>query len=715
MPSKKVLGFLFLKKVLKTFRFYGILTNIDKKTERAKMNTTTANNEKYKTPEILNQYTTEDLRAFFESNNTTFFLNTALERGRISIAEYKFLFRFFSSHNPQELTAADIYNLSNDDIYSIQKYFDEYSICYLEAALRQKLITPKEFDKFYPIYNNGMAAYAKVYSLCLTLFGSSSGVYSLDPKTGKLDTAPNGEITKYNTKVVTPFLVTIVRFQDKNANDINVMFPKIKLIHRTIDKLIKEIVKELKKQEKENKAKHTQKKRKQTQAMMDRYWQSEDREMYPTYCADLDNNDQQQQLPPIEDIRIGSLHDIIRLTITRKYLSGNDHTIKIWRKHQEKHGYHIETTRNRFDMPLYENEKKYYDIKLVFGLENELFDIEAQLKIDTLCMSADKRTYLNYKKSREILENITPNDPLLEDKMAIVNKLITENRLINENGDHYYNMMVLDKAQRWINDDLKHLYLKKPNPDGTYDECVEFIRDNYLVESYEAFNPQTAFEPDHYNNGKPINKLCFLRLIDQIDNTFDEFSPGADQIIEEKFNTIFDKSDPNKYAEFHNLRSRLKEITPVDMTSNDPNTKPSVAEIYSNVINEKINDRIIHDIAHAQVYTFESTDFKLTSPEGKICILKLLNRLPKDFPSTGSLMTEKHIETATTTYSSIFSNPKDKDNHLLHRLLKVVSGNDANLQKHLSQKMQNLISENNTNQTMSNVFSSAIASKRGRH
>ena len=88
------------------------------------MNTTTANNEKYKTPEILNQYTTEDLRAFFESNNTTFFLSTALERGRIDIDKCKFLLHFFSSHNPQELTAGDIYNLSNDDIYSIKKYFE---------------------------------------------------------------------------------------------------------------------------------------------------------------------------------------------------------------------------------------------------------------------------------------------------------------------------------------------------------------------------------------------------------------------------------------------------------------------------------------------------------------------------------------------------------------------------------------------------------------
>ena len=97
-------------------------------------------------------------------------------------------------------------------------------------------------------------------------------------------------------------------------------------------------------------------------------------------------------------------------------------------------------------------------------------------------MYADDRTYPNYKKSREILENITPNDPLLEDKMAIVNKLIAENRLINENSGHYYNMIVLDKAQRWINDDLKHIYLKKPNPDGTYDECIEFhVLDNDIT------------------------------------------------------------------------------------------------------------------------------------------------------------------------------------------------------------------------------------------
>ena len=108
--------------MLRIYRFYAIVLKLDK-TERTKMNTTIAKYKKYKTPEILNQYTTEDLRAFFENNNTTFFLNTALERGRISIAEYRSLFHFFSSHNPQELTAGDIYNLSNGDIYSIQTYF----------------------------------------------------------------------------------------------------------------------------------------------------------------------------------------------------------------------------------------------------------------------------------------------------------------------------------------------------------------------------------------------------------------------------------------------------------------------------------------------------------------------------------------------------------------------------------------------------------------
>jgi hypothetical protein len=141
-------------------------------------------------------------------------------------------------------------------------------------------------------------------------------------------------------------------------------------------------------------------------------------------------------------------------------------------------------------------------------------------------------------------------------------------------------MIIFDKIQRDI--DTFYEYLNTPNSDGSYTECNEFISDNYLVGSYEAFDPKTAFDPNNYTNGKPINKMCFLKLIGMLPKHFDEFAPGADKLIEEKFNSIYDKSDPERYQEFHPIRSRFRDIL-------------ATAEKYSDKINEKIIDKIVND------------------------------------------------------------------------------------------------------------------------
>jgi hypothetical protein len=277
-------------------------------------------------------------------------------------------------------------------------------------------------------------------------------------------------------------------------------------------------------------------------------------------------------------------------------------------------------------------------------------------------------------------------------------------------------MIVLDKIQRRINTNLKHRRSIKTNENGTYDICNDAIFDDYLVSSYEAFTPETAFNPDHYTNGKPINKMCFLKLIGELPKNFDEFAPGADEIIEQKFQNIFDKSNPQEYEKNHHLRSRYREIL-------------NVAQTYSDVINAKINNRIINDLAEAQLsliidedaieniskknkYSINNEEqikfisgeylsslktqnqtFNPETPLGKICILKLLKQLPRDFPQKNRDLKKEDIETAQQIYTEIFNDPKNPNHHLLSRILKLATKQKNDVQDMLNHKMEDKVTK----------------------
>lgn len=644
-------------------------------------------------PKSLSIYNTEDIKNHFDNNNISVFLDSAFERGRINKNEYAFLLDFLSTHDPHNLTTQDIYNLENNQIYTIQKYFDEYNVAYIEAAYKQQLINKEEFKSLYKIYNDGMTYYKQVYKLFLKLFHKPQSINGFDAKLGNilLDKAGN-PINYEDIRVITPFVKSQLEFIDENVNSICVILPKIKSAHRTIDKLLKEIGKNI---------------NKEISSALDKYLDCEDRERFEEIC--------EKPLKKAKNKTI-ELHDIARLSVTRKYLSGINHITNIIKENAKENNYKIDTPRNRFDAPLYENGKLYFDSKIIITLQdndNEPYDVELELKIDTLC-HADNRTHENYDKYRQLIESISENDPNKETKLARADELEQQNRQINKNAIHEYNMIIFDKIQRDI--DTFYEYLNTPNSDGSYTECNEFISDNYLVGSYEAFDPKTAFDPNHYTNGKPINKMCFLKLVGMLPKHFDEFAPGADKLIEEKFNSIYDKSAPERYQEFHPIRSRFRDIL-------------ATAEKYSDKINEKIIDKIVNDFseAHASLVTDtksienfirdknisaddnikieihtkkylssisdQSQKFDPETFTGKLCILKLLRRLPKDFPETIKELNGTKAKVAEQIYTNIFNNPTDKDHALLSRLLKVAINKKDDIQNKLGEKIKNKTSQ----------------------
>ncbi len=679
---------------------------LTKEKERLSMNT------KFNQPQTLSTYNTEDIKNYFYNNNVSVFLDSAFERGRIDKKEYAFLLDFLSNHNPHELTTHDIYNLPNDNIYSIQKYFDEYNVAYIEAAYKQKLINDNEFESLYEIYNDGMKYYSQVYDIFLELFGDPKEINGLNLADGNISPDTADIFIDQDVRVLTPFVETRIKFKDKEGNSIYVIFPKIKAAHRAIDKLVKEIGKNI---------------NKELSVSFNRYLDNEDRERYSEIC--------EKPLKKSKNKTV-DLHDVTRLTITRKYLSGVDHITNIINKYEKDYNYTTSVPRDRFNMPLYENGKLYFDSKIIITLlddNNKPFDVEIELKIDTLC-HADKRTHDNYDKYRKIIESISENDPNKETKEAQAEELEKQNHEINANATHEYNMIVIDKIQRKINTNLKHRRRKEICSDGTYPECNDLIFDRYLVDSYEAFDPDKSFNPEHYTNGKPINKMCFLKLVGMLPKTFDEFAPDSDKIIEDTFNSIYDKSNQEKYKKLHPIRSRYRGILEASRT-------------YSNTINTKIVDKIVNDLAEAQTsfildeeaiagfankhrisadnqnnnekYTDQyislipaaSQNFDPQSFMGKLCILKLLRRLPKSFPQTNKGIKKEDVQFVQQLYTDIFNNSKDKDHALLSRLLKISTSKKDNIQSLINEKIRNKISQTIIQLRKNNKSSSIITNK----
>ena len=402
-------------------------------------------------------------------------------------------------------SASDLYNLSQEEIAAIQNRYDRHNKQTINTALKEDRISENEKEYLLRFYDDGMESYRNLYRTIYELFGQPENTCAFNQTTGSVDTDERGLDIDYSLKVLTPFVETRLEYRDKNNNPIYVVFPKMKSAKRAIEKLEKEYGRE------------------RAQAMkkyLDRFFEDDDREAL---------RENMQNIPQT----IENLHDILRLTITCKYLSDVKRLMrKITENKNPFFSINPKETRNLFDKPLAENKKKYYDIKMVMHL-NDTFDAEIQLKIHTL-FQGDLRTHPIYEEVRKLeAETSSCTDITSRQKQAriqILNERITR---INQNAIHQYNMTVLDKARRIEYDGYRPLRIEPEYPDGTYKRCRNFISEEYLPESSDQFCPDIAF-----NQQDSVNKLCFLRMTKKLPSDFDEFSDQAAQQIDQKFENL---------------------------------------------------------------------------------------------------------------------------------------------------------------------------------
>ena len=452
----------------------------------------------------------------------------------------------------QNIEAKDLYNMTFEEIDEIQNALNAHNLEYIEKAFQMHRINCSERDYLLEFFHDGMAVEREVYRTLYETFGQPERTCSYDPTTGKVATDKNGQKINFGLKVVTPFVNTRLEYRDKNINQIFVIMPKMKKASRAIEKIESEYGLEY---------------RQKYNTALDRLFEDEDRD---TFCEAIQNIPQ----------TTNDLHDILRLTITCKYLT-DVQRIKRKLVENKSSSFYIapEEIRDRFSKPLSQNEKKYYDIKLIIHHKmpnGKILDVEAQLKIDTL-YQGDILTHSIYEEIRETEAMLSKKRAQMdsseirqqEAKIKILNNRIAQ---INKAFIHQYNMVVLDKAFRIENDGYRPLRVSPENTDGTYNRCRSFISAEYMPESYQVFNGSEDFSAN-----SDLNKLCYLRLIGKLPNDFDMFADTASKQINYKFSRL-------SSAEIE----RFNGINEVAMR-------------YESVVRKKINDRAKADHPTAYV------------------------------------------------------------------------------------------------------------------
>lgn len=431
----------------------------------------------------------------------------------------------------------DIVNLPFEKIDQIQELFNKRNLDIIDAAYKARRINQQERDYLVAIYQDGMSLYRGLYREIYELFRQPENTCAVDPVTGKVDVDENGNRINYGLKAVTPFTCTRLEYVDKFHNPIYVILPKMKSAERAVEKIESEYYPDYL----EDMAK-----------IADRFFNDEDRDAFSDSMHDMQHS-------------ATKVHDILRLTITCKYFSDVERIKRLMTQENPKQNrnYFIneKETRDLFLRPLNKNEKKYFDIKMIMHQKapsGETIEVEVQLKIDTL-YRADIRTHRIYEDVRQIEAELALSsqqmDPTLKrQKEAQVKILKNRIRTINENAIHQYNMMVLDKARRIEDDAYRPLRVAPDHKDGTYQQCRAVIANEYLVESFDKFDPQTAFD-DH----NPVNKLAFLRLIGKISDEFNETEDGAEEVIEKAFARL----TPTEQERFNGINEIAVRYAPI--------------------------------------------------------------------------------------------------------------------------------------------------------
>lgn len=349
-------------------------------------------------------------------------------------------------------------NKSGAQIAADQTQFDQVCLEKIQTAHNAGILDKESADllKFY--YQDGMKIYTEMFRSIYNVFGEEENIQIVDGKSGELI------MNQASLKHITPNNHTILTYRDHNQNPIYLTLPGIKDIDRAIQKL-------------STKGKYHEKYKRKRIELYKQY-----RDNPEAYQAALEKLKRPHEM----------MGDILRFSISMKRYAD----IVEWKEKAISSGsFNIDQSRvkdkfcnNDISRSAEFSDRNFRNMVFYLELPNGA-KIEVQEKITAL-EKADKLTHPFYEIQREFDESLPhrtdPKD--IEHTKMKIRSLDNTIFQINSLGIEKHNQNeVLEKVMRM---EEKFRILGAPRlPDGTYEDCTRFLKENFLVRPMQDLDP----------------------------------------------------------------------------------------------------------------------------------------------------------------------------------------------------------------------------------
>ena len=448
-------------------------------------------------------------------------------------------------------------DFSSSGIDSVQNDIDNTAQEYIKARDEElKFLNKHEKEMLVGSYTNTMETFRLLFKAIVSSFktetkpGYPENVYSIDLKTGKIESDKNGYI-EYSARHLAPCTTSMLHYINGECNDVFVILPPIKDVGRSIEKIILECQDEYKEA----------KDKKLDEFGKNAFEEEPELPFFTPDCkllqaltgrnAKLGDNNHLVNVAKYEAIP----KDIFRLSVTSKYPGDLTELIKEFEKKFPDFIKFEDGERNSYKKNLSENNRIYFDIKKTAIITDpdtgKKIYVEFQFK-QTCMFFAHIRSHsayedfrvidaklkkaieqLNKKKDSEELKNKVNT---LKKQADLARKLCID---IHRSAMHQSNLYLMHKLF-WIDENAQALH------EDPFPLIKKELQKNYIVESYTPFDGVTAFST---SENEYLNKSYYLKLKNILPENFDEFDKNAKFHIYKAWKTL----SPNDLAEFSNI------------------------------------------------------------------------------------------------------------------------------------------------------------------
>ncbi len=459
-------------------------------------------------------------------------------------------------------TASELIEKGPEQIPYLQQLCDDEALNYIEQkAAELGFLSKQDKENLREYYRETLEKYRLLYKAFVIGLkteqksGFPEHIYSINLKDGTIETDKNGRRINYTTEILAPCASSVLHYINHECNDLYIVFPPIKDVERTIEKLIEE-----KKGEHEDIIKQNIRLFKEEPELPFGLSKKEQ------HCPTIYNLHQQQcdkkTTSALSNICKTILpHDIYRLSITSRYPQDLEILINQLEKNFPNYIKFEPNERDSYKKSLNENPRRYLDRKKIACITipngNRRFYVEFQFK-QTNMFFAHIRSHSIYEQFRILdakykaaqkaaqKKKDTPAYDEAISRVLVLKKQCEEKRKlcidVHKSAIHQSNMYVLNRIM-WEDKNaggLESNFLKSDdlfpkNQNGQYLNSIEFLRRNYIVEDYETFDGATAFAT---NPNETINKAHYLKMIGILPESFDELGKNADTYINKAWKNL---------------------------------------------------------------------------------------------------------------------------------------------------------------------------------